>query len=143
MSAEQAGVAPSCRVYTQHGRLVVSAVGQWRPGQKRCPGGTQKGYEHGPEDETRHYDKAYTLPTILQWANVSAKDAVSPVSGEAAPGLQCGKDRQQGQCNEISQRWSPTSCLTFRFLFRFLHRKTLTPDCHKYVPAETNFFPLP
>jgi len=83
MSAEQAGVAPSCRVYTQHGRLVVSAVGQWRPGQKRCPGGTQKGYEHGPEDETRHYDKAYALPTILQWANVSARDTITSLWGSS------------------------------------------------------------
>lgn len=30
---------------------------------------------------------------------------------------------------------------TFLFSFCFLHRKTLTPDCHEYLPVETNFFP--
>lgn len=51
MSTEQAGVVPSCSVYTQRGRLVMSSVRQRRHGQKRWPGDTHKGYEHGAEEK--------------------------------------------------------------------------------------------
>ena len=112
MSTEQAGVVPSRSVYTQHGRLVMSNVRQWRHGQKGCPGGIHKGYEHGPQDKTKTLQQnIHALLTILQWANPrsraggkagwltsarrnNARDAVQTLFGEVTPDHWCGKDTQ-------------------------------------------------
>lgn len=159
MSTEQAGVVPSCSVYIQHGRLVMRNVRQWRHGQKRCPGGMHKGYEHGPEDKTRHYDKVYTFLTILQWVNPRSlaggkgkhwmtyeckekqcKGCGINSIGGSSPRSLVWKGQAAGDSAMKSVRWSPIFHLIFLFSFCFLHRKTLAPDCHKCLPVETNFF---
>lgn len=147
MSTEQAGVVPSCSVYTQHGRLVMSHARQWRHGQKRCPEDTHKGCEHGPEDKTLwqsvHSSKHPTMSKSYitsRWKGKALTDLW--VQEETAQGMlypqNLGKQPQVTSVERAgsrdsamkSVRWSPIFHLIFLFSFRFLHRKTLAPDCH-------------